>query len=104
MNNLSRTSSREPILPPRRRDGYNAGMSEREKPTAGFWIAVALVASPVLYVLSLGPLQWLWWNGWLPIGIVPLLEWTYFPIEWLSFNGSQSIRDTLDWYVKLWNP
>ncbi|MSR58943.1 MAG: hypothetical protein EXS05_15060 [Planctomycetaceae bacterium] len=78
-------------------------------PTAGFWIVVALVVLPVLYVASIGPAYRmaevmtgdpafdagsLWGNS-------SLLDALYAPLEWAS-DTSPLADSAIMWYVKIW--
>ena len=77
-------------------------MTARKKPTAGFWITVALVAVLVGYPLSFGPACWLEERGTTPDWCVTSFEVIYSPLYWIMFNGPQPIARFLWWYFKLW--
>jgi hypothetical protein len=79
--------------------GEHTANDQRRGSTAAVWLVVALVLSPVLYVLSLGPAVRL-------LGDAPVSGFTaafYFPLERLAHN-CQPIGDALRWYVSLWLP
>jgi hypothetical protein len=70
-------------------------MTDRKKPTAGFWITVALVAVLVLYPLSFGPACWLARREMLEI---PAVAHLYGPIVEYAFAGPKLIRRVIGWY------
>jgi hypothetical protein len=76
-------------------------MTDRKKPTAGFWITVVLVAVLVGYPLSVGPLQWLDERGMLSDSWDKPTKVFYAPLDWLVRN-SEAARAALSWYVGLW--
>jgi len=62
------------------------------------WAAVVLVSTPVLYVLSTGPVVWYCRGdgdlpGWLTI--------IYWPLR-LMPDGPEFVEDAFDWYIGLW--
>jgi hypothetical protein len=63
-------------------------MTAHRKPTAGFWITVALVAVLVGYPLSFGPVCWI--TSYSGIGS-RLLPMVYHPITW-TFGDQTSTR------------
>ncbi len=70
-------------------------MSDRKKPTAGFWITVAVVAVLVAYPLSFGPACWITsrcsiQGDWLLV--------VYRPMLWLLKNGPDFLFYALSWY------
>ena len=70
-------------------------MTDSKKPTAGFWITVALVAVLVGYPLSFGPACWITsrtnLNGkWITI--------PYRPIICLWDVGPEPVGDLIVWY------
>ena len=77
-------------------------MSTR-KPTAGFWITVALVGVPVAYSLSAGPVSWLANRGYLSTGTVEAAFVAYSPLRWLFLHGPQPVNIALQWYIHLWS-
>ena len=78
-------------------------MTDRKKPTAGFWITVALVAVLVGYPLSFGPVTWLYSERWIP----PLLDEPvvifYVPCSWVYEKGPEPLRSVYRRYVDLWD-
>ena len=67
--------------------------SDRKKPTAGFWITVALVAALVGYPLSFGPACW-------AESQVVTVSFTYCHRPLLRIaNGPGIIADSLLWYA-----
>lgn len=75
-------------------------MSERSR-THLVVPAVATVALPVLYVLSVGPIEWLDAKGWLPLSTYDALDAFYTPLEFLC-DRSLWFRKFLVWYESLW--
>ncbi len=72
-------------------------MTSRKKPTAGFWITVALVVGLVGYPLSFGPACW-----WLsappsPRRHVPHAPYLYWPIGQLAWRGPPPISKAICW-------
>jgi hypothetical protein len=88
------------------------------KPTAGFWITVALVAVLVGYPLSIGPACWrlattddlsvpMFADSSSPVPtsyehpcVAPILYW---PLGWAADKGPQPLRDAARSYVTLRN-
>jgi hypothetical protein len=61
--------------------------SDRKKPTAGFWITVALATVLVGYPLSFGPACWLVSRAaWLQ----PAFEKAFWPLVWLANRSPKS--------------
>ena len=76
-------------------------MTSPRKPTAGFWITVALFAVLAGYPLSIGPACWAWQNifgrseqCWATLWIV------YAPIGMAC--ESESVNAAVSWWVSLW--
>ncbi len=61
------------------------------------WLLVVLV----LYVLSMGPVGWVWRHGYLHISAATL-QTIYFPLLWLVKN-CQPVSNILNWYFSLWS-
>ena len=78
--------------------GYHGGMDER-KPSAGFWIAVALMALLALYPLSFGPVCWR-----LHGDRQSRLLRAYAPIARVASNGPPIIERPLVWYARIGIP
>jgi len=76
---------------------------ERKKPTAGFWITVALVAVLVGYPLSFGP--WIWCDGVLgpPPRIHSLGKTIFRPLRELRRKGPMPrlYGAYLDWWLEV---
>jgi hypothetical protein len=72
-------------------------MSTR-RPTSAFWITVAVVLLPVLYLLSFGPVCWKLNHGdnW-------MLR-AYAPLARLASNGPRVISSPVLWYARLGIP
>ncbi len=81
--------------------GYNLGMSEeRKKPTAGFWITVALVAALVGYPLSFGPACWVTTISASEPGVRYHKSMiVYWPLGAVT-KGDGLIARTLQWWMK----
>jgi hypothetical protein len=77
-------------------------MSEREKHSALPVIIGGLIVTPILYVLSAGPVVWLETRDLVPYFAWDIIEWFYAPLNWLYEEGPAPIHDALDWYVDLW--
>jgi len=71
---------------------------EQQSHIAAWTIALMLV--PVLYVLSIGPVNYLQAKHKLPRTIMPKLVTFYSPLEWLSRNTS--LRGPMEAYVTWW--
>ena len=76
--------------------------SDRKKPTAGFWITVALVAVLVGYPLSFGPACWILTHQKLLSKTRNAVEAPYVPLFQLLRDGPSWARVPLGWYVSLW--
>ncbi len=77
-------------------------MSEDKKPNnhATAWI-VTLIALPVLYVLSWGPVMSLCGNGTIPYTALPWVGQFYLPVWWLYHNTP--LKKPLDAYGDWWD-
>lgn len=80
-------------------------MSNSRKPTIGFWIVVALVVLPVLYLLSFGVAVLADNNDWLPDDspLLQALVAVYSPLIWMHQSGPEPVRAALEWYIDLWD-
>ena len=65
------------------------------KPTAGFWITVALVAVLVGYPLSFGPACWLMSRS--TIGRDAIM-FVYQPIDYAWMHGPERAARCINWY------
>jgi hypothetical protein len=83
-------------------------MTDRKKPTAGFWITVALVAALVGYPLSFGPACWLGSREWVPAEVRDVVTCPYQPLVYFTdvdeAGGEEMgpIGRVLIWYGMLW--
>ena len=75
-------------------------MTDRKKPTAGFWITVALVAALVAYPLSFGPACWITSRMSVETSAIGVI---YRPIvRFMSWTDGGSVLGTiLDQYSRL---
>src|SRR6266436_3006516 len=78
----------------------NLAMTDRKKPTAGFWITVALVVMLVGYPLSIGPATWIESRHW-TAGSHFLLEDTYRPVLWTARQCPEFLQIPLRWYLSI---
>jgi hypothetical protein len=76
--------------------------TDRKKPTAGFWITVALVAVLVAYPLSLGPIIWIFGHTSPPLSAFQIAGWIYEPLDWTIKRSPQPISDLFVNYLALW--
>ena len=79
--------------------------SARKKPTAGFWIAVALVAV-LVYVVSFGPACWMTSRA--AVGVpshkrvgIRTVNVFYFPIMKIYDISPDFIRRGITWYSRI---
>ena len=77
-------------------------MTDRKRPTAGFWITVAVVVVLAGYPLSFGPFLWLNSNHFFPDPLVRTLAVFYWPIDWLYHISPQAVREAFKWYIGIW--
>src|SRR6478735_1616848 len=82
--------------PERKRRGPLMWLGAR---TWRFW--VVLVAVPFLYVGSLGPALWLYFNVRLPAVCVASIELFYLPIDATAVRF-ESAKALEDWYLAWW--
>jgi len=75
-------------------------MSERSR-TQLLVPVIAAFAIPLLYVLSLGPVEWLYDRGWLPASTYDAFDVFYGPLEFLCDRWPW-FREVLVWYERLW--
>jgi hypothetical protein len=70
-------------------------MRKRKKPGWAFWLIVALIGLPVLYVASFGPACWITSR----CDLSPArLAAAYRPMMWVMGNGPGPLSDALVWY------
>ncbi len=55
----------------------------------------------LIYVLSIGPIGWLFINEVAPRDLLPYFETVYAPLKWLK-QSSDSFAALLDSYISLW--
>jgi hypothetical protein len=78
------------------------------KPSAGFWITVALVVVLVGYPLSIGPEEWLYarilkgghTSAAQCLQTVRIL--LFAPLRWCRDSGPKPVADAYWWYLGLW--
>lgn len=63
-------------------------------------LAIALVTLPVLYVLSMGPIAWLYWHGYVS---EELIDPYGYPVQ-LGLDNSEWFYDAYHAYLKHWIP
>jgi len=91
------------------RAGYNQGMDEttRKRSGCGPGVVVTLVAllvmSPVLYVLSYGPICMLVWDWGIGRPLVPTVKAVYAPLQWAS-NSWPPFGEAVHSYREWWAP
>ncbi len=75
---------------------------DRKKPSAGFWITVALVGVMVGYPLSFGPACWITSRTNTGASAIPVL---YRPLTWaMSPYSDTTINRVSTWYAKIGAP
>ena len=78
-------------------------MSEAPRKRSRGWIGWALIASVVLYPLSMGPVVWLAIRFDWPAPVVDrTLGTVYAPINWLR-QKSETVDNAVVWYGRLWD-
>ena len=65
------------------------------------WTAAAAVGMPLLYLLSVGPVAWM--GDFYPEWLGDALDAFYSPLAWFRENGPPLFRDTLNWYLNLFD-
>ena len=83
-------------------------MQDRQRPSGGTWLTFALMVA-LLYPLSYGPavrvITEISIRGWMRFDhdlVRQVFFAVYRPIRRLHFEGPQSVRQSIDGYVKLW--
>jgi hypothetical protein len=66
------------------------------------WTLGAVVALPLLYVLSIGPSAWLTTRHLMPQSLGRATKHLYDPIEFLMARVPKPVEQALRWYVRLW--
>lgn len=76
-------------------------LSDEPKNRSRAWIWWASAAAlPLMYLLSVGPLDWLYWHG----HVNKKAVWIYCaPERWLG-RHSPVAKDIIHSYVELWHP
>lgn len=64
---------------------------------SGGMLAWLVLAAPLFYLLSIGPVAAIWVKTQLPVGP---LETLYAPVIWL--HDHTPLKKPLEWYVELW--
>ena len=75
--------------------------SPRNKPSLTSLVAFGMiVVLPILYVLSIGPLEALDDSGYISVNLV-WARAVYWPLGWCC-ERSESFASAIDWYIDLW--
>jgi len=77
-------------------------MTSRKQPGVAFWATVVMVAG-LAYVLSSGPVIWLYQHGAIPGWAVSAVELTYGPLDWFMHEAADSFTTPIWWYWDLWD-
>jgi hypothetical protein len=72
--------------------------NKQGRSAAGVVMLVVVVLLPVLYVLSIGPAEWLAAHGYCSEDAI---GYAYGPVV-LLYNISETAELVIDWYVELW--
>jgi hypothetical protein len=75
--------------------------SDRKQTGVAFWATVVVVVAAA-YVLSAGPVSFLWNRGMLPACSAPPIMAFFAPLSWLGKSGPEPVREAIVWYVQLW--
>ena len=75
---------------------------QKTKPTAGFWITVAVAVVLVAYPLSFGPARWLYLHDLTPTWAAKPIHDFFIPIIWAVDKAPDDLRDPYLWYLGLW--
>jgi hypothetical protein len=72
-------------------------MSDDAKKRAWAWIWWMIVLLPAIYVLSIGPMGWLTYHGYVD------MRWyvTYEPLDWACLH-SATLQRFAAWYLRFW--
>lgn len=76
-------------------------MTDRKKPTAGFWITVAL-AVVLVYIGGFGPAAHFCGHGVDRFFFCGSMRIIYSPLIWIAKYGPEWLRDLFAWYVECW--
>lgn len=68
------------------------------------WLLAIVIAGPILYLLSLGPVTWLTSRGFEPVWAIEmqLVDSFYSPIR-AACEHFPPLRQALNWYTEPWN-
>jgi len=77
-----------------------AGYQQRPRSSLAVWLIVAVIF-PGAYVLSVGPMVWLYEHGRRSPPTAELIALPYAPLDWLRDNCTPFAR-ALDWYTNFW--
>ena len=77
------------------------GEATHAKSHAWLWTIAVIIALPLLYVLSIGPMIYLTKKGYLPESIADKMETFYQPLGWLADHTSL-VGEPLDAYAGWW--
>jgi hypothetical protein len=75
-------------------------MSDRRRPTIGFWGAVIVTAALILYPLSAGPAAWVAIR-FLPDSSIATVDRCYTPVIWLMTRTGPTAA-VWRWYITCW--
>jgi len=78
-------------------------MTDRKKPTAGFWITVALVAVLVGYLLSSGPALYVIMKLGKPGWLATAADFFYAPLVWALGLSPNWLADSYWNYTFCWD-
>lgn len=74
-------------------------MTDRKKPSAGFWMTVVLVAM-LVYSGSIGPATWIE-ARYATEDSHDVLENAYRPVLWTAHRGPDFLQNALRWYLSI---
>ena len=77
-------------------------MIDERKPHVWPWIAALLIVLPVLYVLSIGPMNWLNQRHTMIVDGDLLVNRLYFPVTWVRDRSPKPVRSVYWWYMSQW--
>jgi len=77
--------------------------TDGRKPGWAFWTIVLLVVL-IAYLVSFGAVFLFDRHVGIPEWAGPPLQVVYWPLIAILKDGAEPLRDSLRWYVKLWNP
>src|SRR5262245_54599128 len=75
-------------------------MTDRRRPTIGFWASVIVTAALILYPLSAGPAAWVTCRL-LPDSSLATVDRCYTPVVWLM-TRTEPTAAAWRWYITRW--